>query len=91
MIEVTSFSLLRHWKDSLNSCPDICAKVYRFLLLFYGEQATQIAFPPQASLTPALRIDVEAQPKLPKSPEQLRFLLIKIAEAVSSSVPNNPW
>jgi hypothetical protein len=78
-------SLLHHWKDTLHSCPNILVKVFRFLVLIYGEQSTRIAFPPQSHPAPPIQLDVVARPRLPRSPEQIRLLLIKISEAISDS------
>jgi hypothetical protein len=91
MIVLMSLTLLQHWKDSLHSCPNICAKVFRFLMLFYGEQATRIVFPPASAVASVLQVEIETPPKLPKSPEQIRSLLVKISEAVSASVSNDSW
>ena len=85
IIKVVGFTLFHHWKDTLDSCPNILVKVFRFLVLFYGEQSTRIAFPPESHPAPSIQIDVDARPNLPRSPEQIRLLLIKISEAISDS------
>jgi len=90
MIDVMSLTLLQHWRESLRSGPDVCAKVFRFLLQFYGDQATRIAFPPQPSQEPAFSLDVEGRPRLPRSPEEIRALLVRISAAVHAALGEEP-
>jgi hypothetical protein len=84
-------SLFQHWNDALHSSSVLLAKVYRFLMRFYGEQAGTIAFPPVSVPTGGLHLDPEAQPRPLKTPHQIRSLLIKVAEAVGNSAPPDPW
>jgi len=86
-----TLSLFQHWKDALHSSSVLVAKVYRFLMRFYGEQAGRIAFPPVSAPKGFLHLDPEVRPKPPKTPHQIRSLLIRIAEAVHNSAPPDPW
>lgn len=81
-----SGSLEQHWHESLNSSPNIYGKVFRFLLLVHGEPARQISFPSRSVLAPAYPLEMEAQPKPPRSPEEIRSLLLKIAVAVRAGM-----
>jgi len=80
-----SISLFQHWKDLLDSCSGLCERVYRFLLRYYGDQARKIVFRPRSLPVVEIHLQTEAHPKLPKSPDQIRSLLIRIGEAVRAS------
>jgi hypothetical protein len=86
MIEGMSPTLTHHWKESLHSGPDVCAKVFRFLLQVYGDQAIGIAFPTESPEASACRLEVEVRPGLPRSSEQIRSLLVRISESVRVSL-----
>jgi hypothetical protein len=89
IIDFMSLTLLQHWRESLRSGPEVCAKVFRFLLQFYGDRAMGIAFPSPSPPTPAFASEVDTRPKLPKSPEQIRSLLVGISEAVHAALGGN--
>jgi len=86
-----TLSLFQHWNDALHSSSVLVAKVYRFLMRFYGEQAGKIAFPPVRVPTGFIHVDPGVHPKPPRTPQQIRSLVIKIAEAVHASTPPDPW
>jgi hypothetical protein len=86
-----TLSLFQHWADALRSSSALLAKVYRFLMRFYGGQADRIAFPPVSVPTGFIHLDPEVRPKPLKTPHQIRSLLMKIAEAVGKSAPPDPW
>ena len=86
-----SISLIQHWKEALKTSSGLCAKVYRFLMRFYGEQASHIVFPPRPVPTGFILLDSEARPKPPRTPDQIRSLLTKITEAVRRSTADVPW
>jgi hypothetical protein len=90
MIDVMSLTLLQHWRESLRSGPDVCTKVFRFLLQFYGDEATRIAFPPQPSQEPAFSSDVDVRSKLPRSSEEIHTLLVRISAAVHAALGEQP-
>jgi hypothetical protein len=80
-----SGDLLQHWREVLSSNPGLRAKVVRFLISCYPEQAERIGFPPPRPPAPPADLNVEARPKLPKSPAQIRSLLVLISEAVRAA------
>jgi hypothetical protein len=86
-----SFSLFQHWKEALQACPLVGAKVYRYLMAFYQEQATRIAFRRTPASGAVCPLDMEAQLKLPRSPEQIRSLLGSITKAIREAAPKNSW
>ena len=88
-MRLVSISLYQHWKEALSS--GLCAKVYRFLMWFYGEQASRMLFAPRSVPTGFIHLDSEDRPKPLRTPDQVRSLLMKISEAVRSSTVRVPW
>ena len=88
---VVTLSLFQHWIDALHSSQGFCAKVYRFLLRFYGEQASRIAFPPLPVRTASIHLDPDVRAHSPRTPHQIRSQLIRITEAVRSSRVRDSW
>ncbi len=86
-------TLLDHWRKSLQACGAAArldsgrmwssSKIFRFLLGFYGEDALWIEYPRRPALAPPPMLLCEVQPRPPKSPERIRMLLAKVAEAVA--------
>jgi hypothetical protein len=86
-MEPMSTSLLEHWNDSLRSCSSLLEKVYRFLILFYGNRAGEGVIPRLETPVAVIQMDPEVRPKLPRSSEEIRSLIARIAEAVGRAVP----
>jgi len=75
-------SLLGPWKHALDSGPRALAKVFRFLLRQYSEHAARA---PVCFREPAFQLDHEPRLKLPKSPEQIRSLLVRISSHIRAA------
>jgi hypothetical protein len=91
MMGAVTISLLQHWIDALQASSGLCARVYRFLIRFYGEQAGRIVFPSRPGRASFVHLDPETPPKAPRTSDQIRSLIINITEAVRRSTPRDSW